>query len=149
MKTRLVAVILLFAAISFAQTPSQPKSNPSQPQSSTAAPAETKAQCPCCEKMSGPKDSEMCCAHHQDTSSDSGMSCCQGKNGKDAMSCAKSHAGCCGDKADGKDQKGCCDHAAKGTEQAQMSCCAGHDHDGMAHGHCGMMDQHDHGEMNK
>lgn len=78
------------------------------------------------------------------------MSCCQGKDGKDAMSCGKGDAGCCGDKAGAKDQKSCCDHSGKGTEQAQMSCCAGnHEHGDMAHGHCGMMGEQDHGEMNK
>jgi hypothetical protein len=149
MKTTIIAVVLFFAAISLAQTAAQPKSNPDQPQSSTAAQADAKAKCPCCEKMSGAKDSAMCCAHHDDAASNSGMSCCQGKDGKDAMSCSKGDAGCCGNKASGKDQKGCCDQSGKESEAA-MSCCAGHEHGEIAnHGHCGMMSQHDHGEMNK
>ena len=153
MKARILAVVLLFAAVSLAHTSCPPAPNPPQPQAQPTQP-DAKANCPCCEKMAAAKDMnakdvEMCCARHHDASSDSPMSCCQGKDGKAAMSCGKGDAGCCGDKASGKDDKGCCDHCAKGTEQARMSCCAGnHEHGDMAHGHCGMMN-HDHADMNR
>ena len=144
MKSRMIAVVLFFAAVSLAQTSSQPAPNPSQPQNPTA---DAKSKCPCCEKMSGAKDSEMCCAHHNDASSDSAMPRCQSKDGKDAMSCAKGDAGCGGDKCGAKGQKGCCDQSTKQTG-AQGSCCAAnHEHGDMAHGHCGMMDHHDRDPM--
>lgn len=155
MKTRILAVVLFFAAISLAQTSSQPKtSTPDQPQNPAASQADAKANCPCCEKMSAAKDRNakdmsMCCAHHDVASADSPMSCCQGKDDKAVMSCAKGDSACCGAKTNGGEHMACCDHSAKGTEQAQMSCCAGnHEHGDMSHGHCGMMN-HDHGDTNR
>ena len=77
------------------------------------------------------------------------MSCCKGKDGKDAMSCMK------GDKDKSADamllerevrrrtgKEGCCSKSDKATEQAAMACCgANGEQCGMAH--------HDHANINK
>lgn len=150
MKSRLTAIvfILALAAFSWAQTVTPPKASPTQPPTA-AAPATTKADCPCCQKMTEGKATDSCCAHHQDGSAKSEMPCCKGKEGKDAMSCMK------GDKdkstaastpngkyCSGEGKEGCCSKADTTTEQTAMACCgANGEHCGMAH--------HDHADINK
>jgi len=132
MKFRMIVIILALTTLPWAQTTTPSKSD--QPQSSTApAPAASKTDCPCCQKMTDGKATDSCCAHHQDGSAKSEMPCCKGKEGKDAkdaMSCMRgnkdkstdassSNGKCCG--GDGKE--GCCSKSDKTTEQAAMACC--------------------------
>ena len=148
MKIKMIIAAILLAGVSFAQTSNPSKSNSSAPQNSAAAQAQAKSSCSCCDKMADGKNSDSCCGHHDETMK-SEMSCCQDKDGKEAMSCAKGD-GCCEGKKCARDQKACCDHPSQGSEQTKMSCCGGsHEHDGMAHGHCAMMDGHDNGDMSK
>ena len=150
MKSRLTAIVFIFAlaAFSWAQTVTPPQPGPTQPPTGTVK-AASKADCPCCQKMADSKATNSCCAHHQDGSAKSDMPCCKGKEGKDAMSCMKgdkdkstdassSSGKCCGDGG----KEGCCSKPDKTTEQAAMPCCgANGEHCGMAH--------HDHADLNK
>ena len=76
------------------------------------------------------------------------MSCCKGKDGKNAMSCAKgdkdkSADGSCANGKCGENQKeGCCSKTDKTTEQAALACC------GKNGEQCGKA-QHDHADLNK
>lgn len=149
MKTRMTAIvfILALATFSWAQTAAPSPAKPTQP-STAAAAAETKADCPCCQKMADSKAAASCCAHHQEGSAKSEMSCCKGKEGKDAMSCMKGDKGksadasCSSGKCGGDGKEGCCSKSDKTTEQAAMACCgATGDHCGIAH--------HDHADINK
>ena len=136
MKPKLLAIILAVSAFSWAQnaTPAQSAS----PQPSTGpAPAATKAECPCCQKMSDNDATMSCCAHHNDTSAKSNADCCKGKEGKPAMSCSKAKDGddamsCCKGK-DGKDAMSCMkeDKSANASSSSKKSCGG----DGM-HGCC-------------
>ncbi len=154
MKTRMTAIICSFvfalAMFSWAQTAAPSKANPTQP-STAAAPAATKADCPCCQKMADGKATESCCAHHQNGSAKAEASCCkgkEGKNAKNAMSCMKgdkdkSADACCSKgKCGGDGKEGCCSKSNKTTEQAAVACCgANGEQCGMAH--------HDHADINK
>jgi len=147
MKTRMTAIVFIIAlgAFSWAQTATPTKANPTQP-STAGVPAATKADCPCCQKMGDSKATASCCAHHQDGSAKSEMSCCKGKEGKDAMSCMKgdkdkSAEACCSNGKCGDGKEGCCSKTDKKTEQA-MACC------GATSEHCGMAHQN-HADINK
>lgn len=142
MKTKLMVAVMFFAVLSRAQTSNPTKPSSNQSQSSAAAQTQTKPTCPCCEKMADGKSPESCCAQHHDQTEKKEMSCCQGKDSKDGMSCAKSD-GCCSGEKCSKELKGCCDRSKQGTEQAKMSCCGGE-----GPGHCGM-GRSDHGDMSK
>jgi hypothetical protein len=151
MKIRITAIIFSFvfalATFSWAQTATPSNPNPAQP-STASAPAEIKADCPCCQKMADSKVTESCCAHHQNGSAKSEASCCKGTDGRDAMSCMKgdtdkSADACCskGQCVD-KGKEGCCSKSDKTTEQAAIACCgANGEHCGMAH--------HEHADINK
>src|SRR5579864_1565105 len=148
MKTRMTAIvfILALATFSWAQTATPSPANPTQPSTAAAAP-ETKADCPCCQKMADSKAAASCCTHHQEGSAKSEMSCCKGKEGKDAMSCMKGDKDKSADassnrKCGGDGKEGCCSKSDKTTEQAAMACCgANGEHCGLAH--------HDHADINK
>lgn len=78
MKHKLIALILAFTAVSWAQT-ATPNSTPT-PQQSTV-PADAKA-CPCCDKAASAeaKDGPACCAHHTMAATDGKEpACCAGK----------------------------------------------------------------------
>jgi hypothetical protein len=147
MKTRLTVIILIaLAAFSWAQTATPSNSNPVQPPT-TAAPAASKADCPCCQKMTGGKATESCCAHHQDVTAKAETSCCKGKEGKDAMSCMKgdknkSADACCSNGKCGDGKADCCSKSDKTTEQAALACCGANGE------HCGAT-HHDHADINK
>jgi len=149
MKFRLTAIVFIFAlaAFSWAQTATPTKPDSTQPSSATA-PAASKAECPCCQKMADSKATDSCCAHHQEGSAKAEASCCKGKDGKDTMSCMKgdkdkSADACCSNgKCGGDGKEGCCSKSDKTTEQVAMACCgANGEHCGMAH--------HDHADINK
>jgi len=137
---KLTVVVLILALAGWAQTATQAPAKPTDAQKPAAAQSETKAACPCCQKMAEGKDAMSCCAHAKDLKSAATMSCCGGKDGKSCMKPDKSadascaNCGCC----NGKGQKDCCAQCAKETKMA-MSCCG--------HGHCGM--GHDHANMDK
>jgi hypothetical protein len=146
MKIRLIAIILALAALSWAQTPTPTKPNATEP-STAAAPAATKADCPCCQKMAEGNAGESCCAHHQDASVKSEASCCERTEGKEAISCMKgdkdkSADACCENGKCGEGKEGCCSKSEKTTEHTSMVCCATNgEHCGMAH--------HEHADINK
>lgn len=125
MRHKLIALMLVFTAVSWAQNTSQ--ATPSTPQQSTA-PADAKA-CSCCDKMAAEmKDGHACCAHHAKSAADAKEKSCCG--GKDAMACKrpaedKTASACCSGEACGKDCGRSCSSAKKG-EKAAKSCCAGH-----------------------
>ena len=147
MKSRITAIMftIVLAAFSWAQTATP--ANPTQPSTATA-PVATKADCPCCQKITDGKATESCCAHHQDGSAKAETSCCKGKDGKDAMSCMKgdkdksADACCLSGKCGGEGKEGCCSKSDKTTEQAALACC------GANGGHCGMTHR-DHADINK
>jgi hypothetical protein len=143
MKFRLIASILMLAVASWAQTATQ-----STPEKANPAPKETKASCPCCEKMSGMHHGDMSVGDHHEMSSDDHSSddhakvatddhsCCHGmKEGKCDMAACKSKEGmACMKASDGKsasaDDKGGCCSGAKGCcskmaekDKAAMKCC--------------------------
>src|SRR5208337_3252522 len=57
-------MILALALASWAQTATQNPTSPRDTQKASAAQSETKAECPCCQKMAESKDAMSCCAHH-------------------------------------------------------------------------------------
>jgi len=137
MKHKLIALILAFTAVSWAQT-ATPNSTPT-PQQSTV-PADAKA-CPCCDKAASAeaKDGPACCAHHTMAATDGKEpACCAGKekaaccSGKDGKSCKrdgkdKTAVACCNSEKCGKDcEKGCCSSAKQGEKNASNCCGAGH-----------------------
>ena len=143
MKVKLTAIVfvLFLTTFSAAQAVSSSKADPSQA-STIAAPAATKPDCSsCCKKMADGNAAESCCAHHQEGSAKAEMSCCNGKEGKDAMSCMKgdkdksastsaANGKCCA----GHGKEACCSKSDKTTEQAAMTCCgANGEQCGMAH----------------
>ena len=141
-------MILALALACWAQTATQSTTNANDAQKAPAAQSETKAECPCCQKMADSKDAMSCCAHHSHASGGKEeMSCCGGKDGKSCMKGDKSAKASCADGkgctgeaqcCSGKDGKSCCAGADKGDKMA-MTCCG--------HGHCGM--GHDHTDMDK
>jgi hypothetical protein len=92
MKLRMIAIVLILALAAWLPAVAQQgKGSQTAPSTDTAGSA-----CDCCD--------------HKNHASDSGKSCCQGKDGK-AMACCREHAksdqsamNCC----EGKDGKGCC-----------------------------------------
>ena len=125
MRIRLTAIIFVvaIAAFSWAQTATPSKANPA-PSSTATAQATTKAECPCC-KADG-KAAASSCARHQDGSAASDQACCNGKDGKEAMSCMKgdkNKARCCSGGKCATDRKTCCSKSDKTTEQAALVCC--------------------------
>lgn len=142
MKIKILALVMLSAVLSFAQTFTQTKPDPSQSQApEAAAPAETKAGCPCCQKSADSKDAKGCCQHH--AAAKDGQTCCSGKDG---MACMKgdkdkSDACCSSGKCSASEGKaGCCSKSDKTTEQTAMACCGG------GANHCAM-GHHDHAGM--
>ncbi len=144
MKFRMLVIILALTVVSWAQTATQNSSNATPKQNAAATlPSDTKAQCPCCQKMEG-KDAASCCAHHETANKDKteAMSCCAGKDAKCDMKNDKSvdassaKGKCCS--GAGKD---CCAASEKNTEQTAMACCSG--------SQCGMEHHHDGQGMNK
>jgi hypothetical protein len=146
MKVRMIAIIFALATFSWAQNAASPKANPALPSTATA-PAATKAEGSCCQKMGDGKAAESCCAHHADGSTKSETSCCKGKDGN-AMSCMKgdkdkSAEACCSSGKCGGDMKeGCCSKTDKTTEQAAMACCG-------KNGEQCSKAQHDHADISK
>jgi hypothetical protein len=143
-RTTTIAFIFILAAFSLAQTATPTKPNATQPSTATA-PATTKADCSCCEKMAEGKANESCCAHHQDASK-SEAACCKGKDAKEAVSCMKgdkdkSADACCSNGKCGDGKEGCCSKCEKNSERAALACC------GPNGEHCGVA--HDHGDINK
>jgi hypothetical protein len=137
--TKITLTILVFALAGWAQTATQTPAAPSDAQKTPVAQSETKAGCPCCQKMAEGKDAMSCCAHHKGAKSDAAMTCCSGKDGKSCMKGDKSaKADCAGCKCcNGEGQKDCCAECAKNT--MAMACCG--------HGHCGK--GHDHTDIDK
>ena len=134
-------MILALALASWAQTATQNPTSPRDTQKASAAQSETKAECPCCQKMAESKDAMSCCAHHNHAKgAKEEMSCCGGKDGKSRMKGDKSVSASCADGkcCNGKDEKGCCCGSDKADKMA-MACCG--------HGQCGM--GHDHADMDK
>ena len=145
MKIRIIAVVMLSAVFSLAQTFTETKPVPGdEPKAASVAQAQKQTDCPCCQKMAEGKDAQPgCCQHDAATKGETqAASCCQGKDGiscmkgdPDKSSAAGSKGGhCCGD-----DKKGCCQKTGQTSEHAAMACCKG--------GHCGA--GHDHGNVNK
>jgi len=135
-------MILVLALASWAQTATQNPTSPSDAQKAPAAQSETKAGCPCCQKMADSKDAMSCCAHHNHAKgAKEEMSCCGGKDSKSCMKGDESAKASCADGkcCSGKDGKNCCAGSDKGDKMA-MACCG--------HGQCGM-GHHDHANMDK
>ncbi len=147
--SRFMLMVLALAFAAWAQSASQNPTSPNDAQKAPAAQSETKAECPCCQKMADGKATMSCCARHKhDQGAKEGMSCCGGKDGESCMKsdtsakascddgkCCNGDAKCCKD----KDSKDCCAGSDKGDKMA-MACCG--------HGQCGM-GHHDHGTMDK
>jgi len=131
----LMLLVLIVALAGWAQTATQTPANPTGTQKASAAQSETKAECPCCQKMA---EGMSCCHHGKDEKA--ATSCCSGKDGKSCMKSDKSANASCAncECCNGKGEKDCCAHCAKETKMA-MSCCG--------HGHCGM--GHDQANMDK
>ena len=136
---KLTAVVLILALASWAQTATQAPANPTDTQNAAAAQSETKAGCPCCQKMAQGKDAMSCCTHQKDAKNGAPMSCC-GRDGSSCMKGDKSAKASCTDCkcCNGQGEKDCCAKCAKNSTMA-MTCCG--------HGHCGM--GHDHANIDK
>lgn len=147
-KIKILAVFMLSAVLSVAQTLTQTKPvPPDTPSASSVAQDTKKAGCPCCQKMAEGKDAKSCCPHDAATTGEKeATSCCQGKDGTSCMKGDKDKSAdaacgngkCCG----GNTEEGCCAKADKTTEQVTMACCGGPD------GHCAMA-HHAHRDLNK
>ena len=137
--SRFMLMVLALAVATWAQSASQNPTSANDAQKAPAAQSETKAECPCCQKMEGGKDAMSCCAHHNQAGAKEEMSCCSGKDAKLCMKGDKSAKASCaeGKCCNRKDGKDCCAGAGKDDKMA-MACCG--------HGQCG---HHDHGTMDK
>jgi hypothetical protein len=142
MKIKIAAFLMLSAALSYSQTFTRTKPDPEPaPSPDLIAQIEAKSSPEHCPMMKDSKNDMACCAHQQDGSAKSDMSCCQGKDGKDAMACmkgdkSKTAASCCaGGKCAHTGKAGCCTKSEKTTEQAGMACC------GAGAAHCAMHGQ--------
>jgi hypothetical protein len=114
MKHKLIALMLALTVMSWAQSTTPA---PTSEQNSTPA----KASCPCCEKMASADHKDLACMRHAGKHGKE-MSCCSGKNAKDAASCCTGKDG----KSCSKDDKAsasCCDKNKPG-EAEEMACCA-------------------------
>ena len=129
MKPKLIALILALTVMSWAQSttpaPTGQNSNPA------------KASCPCCEKMASADHKDMACSKHKDASAKDGkeMSCCAGRDAKDAASCCsgkdakscskgdKASASCCGTGKPGDGHEMAC--CAKDGKDDANACCSG------------------------
>jgi len=148
MKSKLMVLILFVATVSWAQTPTQTKSDSTDSQKPVAAEkAPAKTDCPCCQKMADSKDAKPCCHHDSAAKGEnSAMACCSGKDGASCMKGDKdksASAACANGKCCGGDQKDCCAKSDKTTEQAAMECYGGGSGE-----HCGMA-HHEPGDMAK
>jgi hypothetical protein len=133
--------------MSWAQS-TTPTPAPAPDQKST--PADTKANCPCCDKMASADHKDMAACMHQSTAGKDDketMSCCAGKDAKDAATCCSGKEG----KSCSKDDKAsaaCC-AGGKSGEGHEMACCSDKDgkkaaHDCCGGKQCGKPDHHDH-----
>jgi hypothetical protein len=120
MKLKLIALLLALTVMSWAQS-TTPAPAPAPDQKST--PADTKANCPGCDKMASADHKDMAaCMHHGaagkgDTET---MSGCAGKDAKDAATCRSRKEG----KSCSKDDRAsaaCC-AGGKGGEGHEMAC---------------------------
>jgi hypothetical protein len=139
MKHKLIALIFALATMSWAQS-TTPVPAPEQ----NSTPAKAKTTCSCCEKMASADHKDMGCMHHAGNHGKD-MSCCSGKDAKDAAS------SCCGKDAkscskDDKVSASCCDQS-KASEGEAMACCAKDGKNG-ANGCCSgkQCGKHDHSD---
>jgi hypothetical protein len=137
MKHKLTTLILALTTMSWAQSTTPA---PTPEQNSTPA----KASCPCCEKMASANHKDMPCMHHAGKDGKD-MSCCSGKDAKDAASCCsgKDAKSC---SKDDKASASCCDKNKPGEGEA-MACCAKDGKNG-ANGCCSgkQCGKHDHSD---
>jgi hypothetical protein len=147
MKLKLLALFLTLTLMSWAQS-TTPTQTPAPEQKST--PADTKATCPCCDKMTSADQKDgHACMHHTNAGKDdkATMSCCSGKDAasccaeKDGKSCAKNDKPA-SSRCEGKGGKGhemaCC--SDKDGKKMTQACCGGnscskHEH----HEHAGVV----------
>jgi hypothetical protein len=140
MKLKLIAFFLTLTMMSWAQSATSTQTPAPEQKSATG---DTKASCPCCDKMasSDTKDGHACMHPNKAGKDDKvTMSCGSGKDaasccaGKDGKSCAQN------DKAPAS----CCEHGKSG-EGHEMACCSDKDgkkmHDCCGGNQCG---KHDH-----
>jgi hypothetical protein len=145
MKFKMIAFMLALTMMSWAQTATQSKPNPATSQTAMSTEqADSKPECPCCQKTGEDKQAMACCGHHDMASKDGekAMSCCgkdakacmEGKEGKSCMKDDKSQAASCsGGGCCGANHEKCCSKSEKEGEKTAASCC----------GQCGKH-QHDH-----
>jgi hypothetical protein len=139
MKHKLIALIFALTMMSWAQS-TTPAPAPEQ----NSTPAKAKTSCSCCEKMASADQKDMGCMHHAGKHGKD-MSCCSGKDAKDAASCCSGKDG----KSCSKDDKAsasCCDTGKPGEGQ-EMTCCAKDGKNG-ANGCCSgkQCGKHDHSD---
>src|SRR5579872_5508438 len=130
MKIKIMLFIVWTAILAAAQT----SANPATPKSDTPS-----SQPSACQKMMQGKMMDSCCMKTAESGKEK-MSCCQGKDAKDAMACMK------GDKD--KESKMSCGDGKCGEGTNMKDCCAKKGADQTAAmEHCPMMAQHDHSDM--
>jgi hypothetical protein len=137
---KLTLMTFVFALACWAQTATQTPGASGEAQKAATPQSETKAGCPCCQKMADSKNAMPCCAHHKhESGEDAAMCCCNGKDDKSCMKGDNSAGSRCpgGNGSNGKGKKGCCCSDCEQGDKMAMGCCG--------HGHCGM--SHDHASM--
>jgi hypothetical protein len=141
MKHKLIALIFALTMMSWAQS-TTPAPAPEQ----NSTPAKAKTTCSCCDKMASADHKDIAACMHHAGKHGKDMSCCSGKDAKDAASCCSGKDG----KSCSKDDKAsasCCDQSKAGEGEA-MACCAKDGKDGpngcCSGKQCGKHDHSDH-----